>query len=95
MSDLTVYQPSHSRYTLGVTTTMMAVCLPQALIPPHSKDCVLHHYAALGKGCVVGYVLRRTLFVLPSRSVLVRPTRFATRIEAQSLRVEGSYAYIR
>src|SRR5437762_10490813 len=97
MSDLTIHQPSHSRHSLGVTldVAMMTVCLPQSLVAPHTQDGVLHHYAALGKRCVVRYVLQWSLFVVSSRSVLIRSSRLSARREAQFLRVEGGYAYIR
>ena len=94
MSNLTVHQPSHSRYSLGVALAVVAVSLPQALVAAHTQDGVFHHYAALGKGRVVSYVFGWARLVMSSGAVLVRSSWLSTRCETQLLRVEGGYAYI-
>ncbi len=97
MSDLTVHQPTYSCYSLSVTldAAMVAVGLPQTVIATHTQDGVFYDYAALCKGRVVSDVLWWARFVLPTWAVLVFTPWLAARSEAQPVRVERGYAYIR
>ena len=95
MSNLTVHQPSNRPRPRCMPFAVVAVGLPQTIVATHTTESVFYDYTHASKGSVVLYVLWWSLFVLSSWSVLVRASRFATRREAQPLRVERGYAYIR